>query len=92
MCWNSSYSAISSSLFPPSDEPEAEAKTCVTIEEWIDVWGTLVSAKYFIFFKKNKYICLWENCAGWQGQEIGRPPHVAAVLPKDPLRRHKQGR
>ena len=25
-----------------ADEPEAEQKTCVTIDEWIDVWGTLV--------------------------------------------------
>jgi len=24
------------------DEPEVEAKTCVSIDEWIDVWGTLV--------------------------------------------------
>ncbi|TRY69441.1 hypothetical protein TCAL_05080 [Tigriopus californicus] len=24
------------------DEPEVEQKTCVTIDEWIDVWGTLV--------------------------------------------------
>ncbi|XP_059084402.1 uncharacterized protein LOC131881530 [Tigriopus californicus] len=25
-----------------NDEPEVEQKTCVTIDEWIDVWGTLV--------------------------------------------------
>lgn len=25
-----------------SEEPEAPAKTCVTIDEWIDVWGALV--------------------------------------------------
>ena len=28
--------------YSSTDEPEAEQKTCVTIDEWIDVWGTLV--------------------------------------------------
>ena len=29
-------------LLRSADEPDAEQKTCVTIDEWIDVWGTLV--------------------------------------------------
>ena len=37
---------MTDSRFPPpsynADEPDAEQKTCVTIDEWIDVWGTLV--------------------------------------------------
>ena len=30
------------SLSSSADEPECEQKSCVTIDEWIDVWGTLV--------------------------------------------------
>ena len=34
------------SLLPPSaEELEKDKKTCVTIDEWIDVWGTLVGNK-----------------------------------------------
>lgn len=28
-----------------ADDVEVEKKTCVTIDEWIDVWGTLVGNK-----------------------------------------------